>query len=347
MSKVPFRRFITTFLLFNKNINFIVEKLNSFGYQVSDKEISEIFSELKNTLPEKYKKILEDRGIFNPTDPSQAEWLKQLGVFEYYDYIVRKKDNPNDPPRYFKWCEDCMWVHAYKDVMVIVNILLFNREDLESISKIISYKYRKKIGIEALELYKKVFWDVDSLTAKEAFHYCIPFRNNALIVRKLRSGNEAEAVNPDSEDNDGSDVPFTFHDTSYIKWKIGYRDVEVPAPSDFLEKIKQDSYFKYYEAMNMTQSLEIEEESGSNDKIGAFDSTKKRRRNVEEQRAKMAKHWMDIYLKAHGSMPSNDNAKENFFDKMNQLELQFEEEKIARIDDMPEVMDDIKGDINP
>jgi len=345
MSRVPFRRFIATFLLFSKNVSYIVDKLNKFGYQIADQEVSDIFSNLKESLPPKYKELLENREIFDINDSGCIEWLKQLGVFEYYDYIVRKDQNLENPPEYFKWCEDCIWIHAYRDVMVIVNILLFNEEDLESISKIISYKYRKKIGIEALKLYEKVFWNVENLTAKEALHYCIPFRDNALIIRKLRSGNEAEMLSRDSEENDGSDVPFTFHDADYIKWKIGYRDVEVPTPRDFLEKIKQDSYFKYYEAMNMTQSIEIEEETGTNDKIGAFDNTKRKRRNVEEQRAKMAKHWMDIFIKANGSMPSSGDKKNGVLERLEQLELEFEEEKIARIDDMPEVMKDIKEDM--
>jgi len=342
MSKVPFRRFITTFLLFSKNISYIVEKLNEFGYQIADKEISDIFAELKSILPEKYQEILKNKEVF----PMDAEWLKHLGVFEFYDFIVRNKPDIIDKPEYFKWCEDCMWIHGYKDIMVIVNILLFNNEDLESISSIISYKYRKKVSIEALKLYQKVFWDTSNLTAKEALHYCKPFKNSALVIRRLRSGDEAEML-ADDESNDGSDVPFTFHDVSYIKWKIGYRDVEVPTPRDFLEKVKTDSYFKYYEAMSMTQSIETEEEEGKNEKLGDFYCNKKKRRNVEEQRAKMAKNWIDIFIKAQGSIPADNSDKKGFFEKMEQLELGFPEEKIARIDDMPEVMQDIKGDINP
>ena len=342
MSKVPFGRFITTFLLFSKNVRYIVDKLSAFGYQVADEEVSDIFSKLKSILPEKYKEIVDKGEVF----PSDSDWLKQLGVFEFYDFIARGKSEIDNPPDYFKWCKDCMWIHGYKDVMVIVNILLFNQEDLGSISKIISYKYRKKISIDALELYKKVFWDCESLTAKEALHYCKPFKNNALIVRNLRSGTEAEML-LDSEGNDGSDVPFTFHDASYIKWKIGYHDVLVPAPKDFLDRIKTDSYFKYYETMNMSQSIEIEEEDGENEKLGSFNSTKRKRRNVEEQRVKLAKCWIDLYLKAKDHTPSEGHDKENFFERMEQLELGFEEEKIARIDDMPEIMEDIRTDVNP
>lgn len=347
MSKVPFGRFITTFLLFSKNISFIVNKLNDFGYQIPEEGISEIFKDLKGILPEKFKKLIEQREMFNVKDPGHVQWLKQLDVFEFYDFVVRKDENLDDPPPYFKWCEDCMWIHGYKDVMVLVNILIFNGEENEDISKIIMYKYRKKIGIEALDLYRRVFWNTECLTAKEALYYCLPFQNNALIIRRLRSGNEAEKLDSGNEQSDGSDVPFTFHDTSYIKWKIGYRDVEVPTSRDFLEGVKKDSYFKYYEAMNMTHSIEIEEEEGLSVKLGAYNETKTKKRNVEEQRVKMAKQWLDIFIKAEHSIPVGSDKKEDFFERMEQLELGFDEEKIARIDDMPEVMDDIKQDINP
>lgn len=341
MNKAPFRRFVTTFLLFNKNVEFIVNKLHDFGYNVSDVEVERIFKNLKSKLPEKYASLLDSGQIF----PMDEGWLKELGVFEFYDFIVRG-GKIEDPPEYFKWCEDCMWAHKYKDVMSLINVLLFNDEDLESISKIVAFKYKKKIGIDALNLYKRVFWDLNGLTAKDALHYCVPFRDNAMIIRKMRSGNELEMLSSDSEANDGSDISFGFHDTSYIKWKIGYRDIEVPTPKDFLERIKQDSYFKYYEAMNMTQSIEIEDEDGSNDKLGAFNSSKRKRRNVEEQRAKMAKQWMDIYLKAQSSIPSDRSDEAGFFEKMEQLSLDFQDEKLVQIDDMPDIMNDIKEDMS-
>ena len=211
------------------------------------------------------------------------------------------------------------------------------------------FKYRKKIGVDTLELYARVFWDTESLTAKEAFYFCDPFKKNALIVRHLRSGDTEITMSGDDADteHDGSDVPFTFHDTKYIKWKIGYRDIEVPAPRDFLEQVKKDSYYKYYESMNMTQSVETEVEDGNDDRLGEYEHKKVKHRNVEEQRAKMAKHWVDLYLKAEDSIPDGGNSSEDFFEKMRQLKLDFEDvEKIASIDDMPGVLDDIRGDMS-
>ena len=349
MRKVPFKRFIMTFLLFNKDISFVIKKLSEFHYHINADEVSDIFSELRESLPEKYKDHVEKKMIFDVNDPGHVEWLKHFGVFEFYDFTVRNsKTREEDAPNYFKWCNECMWIHGYKDVMALINILLFNDESYESISDIITFKYKKKIGVDALKLYNNMFWDIDGISAKEALYFCLPFRNNALIVRKARGGDEIEFSSNDEKD-DGSDVPFTFHDSSYIKWKVGYRNIEVPTTRDFLEKVKQDSYFKYYESMNMTQSIEIEEEEGSNDKIGAFNSTKSRRRNVEEQRAKMSKQWLDMYLKANSSLPLDGGEKEeSFFERMNQLELDFSEtnEKLASIDDMRDVLNDISGDIN-
>jgi len=350
LNKIPFSRFIITFLLFNKGVAYIVKKLSDFGYNVADEEISEHLDYLRETLPEKYVELIDTRQQFDINDDKHVQWLKQLGVFEYYDFIIRKQENLKEPPEYFKWCMDCMWAHGYKDVMVLINILLFNDEDLESISKVIMYKYRKKMSVPALELYKDMFWNCENITAKEALHFCTPFKKNALIIRHMRGGTEIEALNDES--HDGSDVPFVFHDANYIKWKIGYREISVPSSRDFMERVKMDSMYKYEESMSMTRSHEVEEENGTNDKLGAFDVTKTKKRNVEEQRAKLTKAYVDLYIKANNAVPKEGDKKvqADFFEKMNQMDLNFgepEDEKIALIDDMdPKVLEDIKGDMS-
>lgn len=347
MKKVPFWRFVVTFIFFNKDIPYVVEKLKSFGYYTTDEEMSSFFSTLKKILPESITDMLKNRVAFNLNEESHVEWLKHFGVFEYYDYIIRNKDlKKEDKPDYFKWCEDCLWVHKHRDVMTLMNILLFNKEPLDDISKIIMFKYQKKIGVKTIELYQSMFWDMESMTAKEALYYCLPFRENALVIKKIRGGAGTAVGSFDDNSHDGSDVPFNFHTTDYVKWKIGYHDVSVPTSRDFFENVKKDSYFKYYEVMNMAQSIESEEESGSNEKLGEFSSNKTKRRNVEEQRAKLSKHWLDIFIKAENAMPGDPQEKDDFFKKMRQLELEFaDDEKIASIDDMPNVEKDIKGDI--
>lgn len=347
MSNIPFRKFIITFLLFNKNTTFIIEKLRGFGYHITEQQVTDIFNEIRILLPPNLTELVNSGGIFNPADETHLQWLKYFDVLELYDFILRR-DSEKTPPNYFKWCEDCLWIHNYKDIMCLVNILIFNNEPLESISDIVMFKYKRKIGIDCLELYKKMFWDTCEVTAKDAIEYCLPFKDNTLIVRKLKSG-ETE-VHTQDESNDGSDVPFTFHDNNYIKWKIGYKEVSVPTAKDFLSQIKKDSYFKYYETMNMTRSISSEEESGDNEEFGAFNKTKVIKKNVEEQRVKIAKNWMEMFLKANEAMPENGEDTKGFFEKMSQLELDFEEtedERIMRIEDAPEILTDIKGDLSP
>ena len=348
MSKIPFKKFIITLLLFNKSIQFIAEKLKSFGYFIKEDEAKDIFDELRAVLPASITELINAGGILDVSNEIHIQWLRTLGIFEYYDYTIRRdefKGKETAAPNYFKWCEDCLWIHTHKDVMSLVNIFLFNGEALDEISTIMMFKYKKKVGVDALELYQRIFWDTTVITAKEALYHCISFRNNALVIKQINSAN-SEIVKLDDCANDGFERPINLHDSSYIKWKIGY-NVTVPGVKDFIEKVKVDSYFKYYEAMNMTQSAEEETEEGNN-QFGAYSRDVVRKRNVEEQRSKLAKHWMDIYLKAHEAIPEG-NVEGDFFDKMQQIELDFEDidnEKIVDVSEAPHVLNDIKGDMS-
>jgi len=351
MARTPFEKFIITLLFFNQDIRAISERLTGFSYSVKDEEIADIFKSVKDILPVSIKEILSARALVDPANQDHAAWLRNFGVFEFYNYVVNKDRPVDDAPPYFKWCEDCLWIHTYKDVMVLTNIFLYNDEPLDSISDIIMFKFRKKIGVDALELYRRMFWQTEGLTAKDAYRYCKPFRDNSVIVRTLRSGEtEIESVRGEEQDN-GSDVPFTFHDTEYIKWKIGYQKVKVPDPKTFLETVKRDSMFKYYETMAMAKSVTYEEEesSGSNEKLGTFDSTLKRTKyhNVEEQRAALSQKWIKLYMEAEKSTPTGaGDAATEFLKQMRQLSLEFKDtEKVVAADQVPGLFDDIKGDM--
>lgn len=347
MNKIPFKKFIITLLFCGKDVEEIVTKLRTFNYEISADEVSSIFSDMRDVLPERIREMIENRELLRADEDSHAQWLQRFGVIEIYDYIIRGSKDIEDKPNYFRWCEDCVWAHTYKDVMSLINIFLFNGEDIKSISEIIMVKYKKKIGVDALQLYQQIFWETDNLTAKDALKYCVPFRNNALIIRQFRSGtSEIEMRDISNASHDGCEVPFNFHDSEYIKWKIGCK-VTAPTPKDFLEKVQTDSVFKYYEAMNMAQSIEIEETTGSNDIVGAFENTKSKRRNVEEMRVKIAKDWLSLYVRAKDNMPDGGNNADDFFKKMRELELGFDDcnEQIANIDDLPDVRDDIAGDM--
>jgi len=344
MSKIPFEKFILALLFLNKSVPYIVEKLKTFHYHISEPEVSEIFDDLKSILPETIRNHVIAGNPLSLKGDTHVQWLKQMSVFEVYDYMVKGAARPENPPEYFKWMEDILWAHTYEDVMTLINILLFNGEDKASISKIVNFKYRRKIAVDALILYEMTFWDTKVMTSKEAMYHCIPFRTNTLIIRKMRAGGTEIGMFDDAA-NPGSNVDFLFHDNNYIKWKIGYKDIEVPGTHDFFESVKKDSYFKYYESMNMTQSVETFDEEGTNDKIGAYESHKVSRKNVEEQKAKLAKAWIDLYLKANEAAPEGAE-KEKFFDELNQVSLDFhDDEKIIDVDQAKEILEDIKGDM--
>src|SRR5271157_732191 len=334
MNKPPFKKFIIVFLFLNKSVSFITDKLKSFGYFVNDEQISFIFNEIRSILPPSITELLNSGGILDIKNETHKQWLNQFEIFEFYDYILNR-DTEKNPPLYFKWCNDCLWIHEYKDVMSLINILLFNKETIKEIVDIVSVKYKKKISDETLLLYKKMFWDTNDMNAKDALYFCIPFKNNTLIIKNLKAGGSEIQINNDAA-TDGSEVDFVFHDSNYIKWKIGYKQIEIPGAKDFIEQIKKDSFYKYYETMNMNQSVETEDEEGYNAKFGEFTRKLTKHRNVEEQRAKLIKNWIDIYLKANEAVPTTGSETKDFFNKMQELELDFgesDEEKIVNIKD--------------
>jgi hypothetical protein len=352
MHKIPFKKFIFVYLLRNRTIQQIIDKLNKFGCHISEEEVSSVFSELLFMLPESLKNKTENMIEFNISNEEDGELLKKIGIYKFFNFLDNRNDE-NKKENYFKWFDDCLWILNHEDTMSLINIFLFNEEPLESICTIIKYRYKKTITTDALGLYKEYFWDCNDMTAKEALYYCKPFRDNTLIVKTIASGAdelEVSALSNDPEtltEEDGSSTNFVFHDSSYIKWKIGYKKLHVPDTKDFMEQIKRDSYFKYYEVMNMNRSIEVDEEDGMNDKIGSYNNKKIRRRNVEEQRVKNAKQWMDMFIKADSSIPTENESEDEktFFEKMNGMELEFEEEKIMNISENQDMLNDVKGDM--
>lgn len=344
--RIPFKKFIIGLLLKNKDIEYISQTIKKFHYYITDDSIEEIYESLKNDMPAKLKENVNNRTSFKLT-VDDALWIEHLGVAELYDYISRRDTiAKEDRLPYYKWFDECFWVHDHEDVMSLINIFIFNEEPLINISRIIHYKYKKKIGVHALRMYMNIFWDCRGVTAKEALYHCMPFRKNALILKNIKGGEHRMIAELQKYEDDGSDTSLVLHDSSYIKWKIGYtEDVNIPTIKDFMNKVKVDSYYKYYEAMNMTQSVEYEEQIG-NSAEGPFDSSTTRYKNVERQKAKQVKHWMDVFIKADKSIPDEVESDDQFFEDMKTLKLEFEDEKLLSIKDAKDIMEDIKGDIN-
>jgi len=343
MNNIPFLKFIITLLFFGHDSQFIHNKLKSFGYSIDIEKISNIFIDIKRMMPENIRRIVEDKQPLDINNEKHAGWIRYFKVYELYHYISEMSTSQSPPP-YFKWFDDCLWIHNHRDAMCLTNIFIFNKEPLESISAVLYFRYRKQITANALQKYCDYFWDTECLTAPDAFAFCKPFQENASIVRKLRTGNMA--ISTDIDRDEGIDLPVLLQDSEYIKWKIGYKDVKVPGAKEFLQSVQRDSYFKFYETMQMTQSAELDEETEDSDEFGNKVISRKRYRNVEESRAKLARQWLDMYVKASENMPGDDKKKDEFFENMNRLELGFyEDDKIVDIKEHPEMLEDISQDI--
>jgi hypothetical protein len=227
--------------------------------------------------------------------------------------------------------------------MTLINIFMFNGDSYDDISDFVSVKYKKKLSLETLKFYHDLFWNCDHLNAKDACYFYKSFADNAVIVRNSMNGtSEIDAVQ--SSDNN-PDQPVVFNDSNYIKWKMGYNKIEVPSASEFVDRVMKDAYFKYQEALNMTRSVEEMSEDGNNSKVGAFTTNRTVRRNVEEYRVKAAKAWMDMFLKASSHRRDKSSDEEEFFKKMAELSIGFDQEKLTTVTEVPGMLQDIKGDM--
>jgi hypothetical protein len=338
---IPYKKFVISLLFFAKDVKYILDKILSFHYYVEGQWIADIYQEVKSTLPPNIVGLLNDKVAL----PMQYhEWFRHYKIFEIYDYFINKEKS-----EYKKWVEDCLWVINNKDIMILMNILLFNNEPHDSISDIIQFKFKKKLGVDMIAMYQNLFWDCSNMDAKEAFLYCIPFRKSSLIIRELASG-ETEIEKPDVVGGPGDnqcDVPVTFHDINYIKWKIGYKKVSPVSAKEFLNQVKTDSMYKYYEVMHMKRFSEAESGSETGGMYGDIVTEKSRYKNVEESKAALAKKWVDIYLKVEERAPTGVNKNDEFFDRMNQTELDFGDSKemISTVEDHVGMLEDIKGDM--
>jgi len=342
---IPFKRFVVAMLLYGHDYAYVLQKLKAFGYFAADEDIDNIYKDMISQMPESLSEKLSKKIKFDMDNDLDSQWAKQLGVFEFCDYIQNKKKD-SERKNYFKWFDDCLWIHDHSEAVVLVNIFMFNGEPIESIADILSFRYRKKITADALRKYVEIFWDFEKLSGPDVLHFCRTMRNSSLVIRKMRSGQSIAMACNDESDN-GCDVDITMHDNEYLKWKIGYHDIKIPTANDVMSMVQRDSYFKMKEAMSMLHSIESEEEQSDSDQFGSTTITRKRKRNVEEVRVKAVKQWFDIYIKASEKV-TDKNVDKDFFERMDQLELEFgdfEGDKIISVDDFKDIADDISGDM--
>jgi len=333
-----------------KKPDFIYKKLKEFGFHATIPEIQSIYMDVKSSAPPSIVTILEAYEPIDISKKNNKEFCKHLGILEYIDYIQDRQKNTNNKKgsrrkEYYKWFDDVQWIIKYPDIMSLVAIFMFNNESLDEISTIINFKYRKKISLEALQRFSNIFWDTKYCTAKDAIVRCLHFKDNSLIVKTLATGEQNLTLLKNVHEDNGCDTNVIFHPIEYIKWKIGYRKITPPKPQDFIEKVQSDSYYKYYETMNMNSFRESVFEESLGGEFGDINTTKINYKNTEEQKAKLAKHWFDMYVKAYNALPDEGESDKEFFDKLDQYSLEFEEEKIVKADEVEGLMDDIREDL--
>lgn len=315
----------------------IIKQLNEFDFHCEESDLAPILETMKQSLPRPVLRRFEACERFSVV--SDKSWYDVYGAYEFADFYLNRTIKKEE---YFKWLGGCYWILHNREVATLVHIFMFNGDDNDSISDFISVKFKKKIGVEALSRYRQLFWDCGHLDAKSACYFYKKFMDDAIIIRnRAHGGSEVGIV---ASQDDGTDTPIAFNDSNYIKWKMGYEKIDVPSAGDFVKRVMRDSYYKYEEAMRMTQSIEEVSESGMG-QMGPIILDRTIRRNVEEKKVKAARAWMDLYFKANSHIKTKGSDEEDFFKRMAEISIKFDEEKIMPITSAPQMLEDIKGDM--
>ena len=345
---IPFYKYIISQVFNNKNIQYICDDLADKHYNITPDEVNSVY---KDVLSTSSPAVLEKLKSSIPLDIEEdAEILEHYDIAEYFEYIVKGTCSVEEMPKHAKWFEAMEWIMDYEDVMALVNLFIFNDEPLLSISSVLQFKYKKKVSVGALTEYKKLYWNTDNISGKEALFYCKSLRSSSYVVRKFADG-ELEVSHREMqfpESSNGYEEPSYMMDTNYIKWKIGYKkkEIEVPTTKDFLEGVKMDAMYKYQEALHMERAHEVDKEEGIGFEGNSIDITRTKRKNVEAERARLMKGYLDLFIKADDKMPEDTADEESFFKNLQQINMTFENtEKMINIDERPDILEDIKGDL--
>ena len=116
MRFVPFKRLVHAYLFAGERFPSIVEKLKRFEFDCNEADLAYILEECRAPLPDDLSKKFIDCIPFNPyTSEIEKQWLEQLGLFEMFDFILKRKQTDEKPP-YFKWFNDCLWILENRDI---------------------------------------------------------------------------------------------------------------------------------------------------------------------------------------------------------------------------------------
>ena len=347
---MPFYRYVIYLIFSGYKIQGITTELRRKHFEVSDDEVNSIYQDILSISSDTVLDCLTSRKPLDIDNPAHIDILDHFGITKYFLRNHNPSRTVESTPRWYKWVDRCEWITEHHDIQTVIHILLFNGDDYKSIAAVIQFKYKYLLGEKSIETYVNTFWDVDQFSAKEAAKYYPVLKNSTYILRMFSDG-EAEVehvsyVYPESMNSTG--MGFTIMDSDYVKWKLGMRkDIRVPSTTDFLENVKMDTMYKYKEALHMTSSVESNKEEGEGFE-GPINNSRTIRRNVEAERAKLMRQYLDMFIKADGAIPVVEDAENesNFFENLQQVSLSFmEDEKILSIDDNREMLEDIKQDM--
>lgn len=331
--------------------------LTAHDFEIEAQEVVDCIDEYKIILPPNIIELLKNKEAIDPTNESFIPWLRYLKIEYYYNYIYHRGKNPGYTPLYYKWCQDAIWIAEHEDVKNVVNIFLFNGEELQSIERIIKFKYSKKISQNALKIYSEIFWDCTGLSSKEAVYRYKPFQDTMLIVRKLEDGPITDIAEIEKIKDINGDVSGNIleRDIQWIKWKVGIKDIDIPTPQDFLNKVKLDSTMLYDEVMRtrnvkeikvVENKIKITKDDEGNIESELYDEKELSYKDLLEYKLSNAKKCTDLYIKAHSHMPKEgSNSTKKFFERMEEIEMRYDSQfdpnsKIVSIEDNQGALDD-------
>lgn len=337
LGRISHSGLVTALLLAGHRNADVISTCIGFGYKTEADDVRLFFAALKDPTSENIRSILESGQPLRIDDPTHVQWMNHYGVFEIMDFMVRK--DCTDPPEYFKWIRDALWINTNSEIQSLVNILLFNGDDNETVAAVLRYKYRRKISVEAVNFHTLLFFNTDNLSADDVMYRCISLQKSSFVLEKI-AGDEVDTVGSrDASTKSEITRKPVFHDNAYIKWKIGYPDIKPPTAEDFLSRVMSDAANRYYEAGLSAQFAETKAEDGISAVTGqSYNNTVIMRKNSQKEQAKLLSTYAGLYIKAMNAKPSSSsNAAKDVMDRLAQLELKFDDdcESIMSVDDLP------------
>ena len=350
---LPIKKYIISLFFLGNNIEDIIEKVESLDFKIQEGDVISIIEEYKLILPPSIISLLNSHSGLSPEHESVIPWLKYLKIEQYYDYLYFNGKREDYTPLSYKWCADAEWISKEQHVRSLVNIFLFNEEPLESITKIVAFKFRKKVSQKALEIYQEVFWNTVGVTARQAVYYYIPFQDTTAIIKRLEGDYTTDVACSKKYATAEIGRSILDQDLDWVKWKVGVKDLEAPTPERFLSRVQKDVAMMYDEVMSSDNIREVkvtenkvlttvDDEGNKHSEL--YDETEVITKNTTEFKINNMKKLTDLFVKAEASMPKEGSSStQKFFETLKKFELSYTSEfdaKIVNLEDNPAALED-------